>query len=149
MNAEKAQLEIDWADDTHTFRLTVSGILELEAKCDAPIGSIFQRMTEGSYKFHDIRETIRLGLIGGGMKDLDALKTVRLQIDNRLGEVGLDAHYPIARMILMGTMFGFIANPPLAPAGEGAEAESPSDSTPQTSTRKRADLDSDPATSTI
>lgn len=130
----KGELEIDWADGTYSFRLVMSGIVELEEKCAAPIADIVTRVNAGRYSFNDVRETIRLGLIGAGMSKLDALKMVRRHVDERpLADNSL-----IARAILLGVMFGF-SEYPLAQAAE-EEASEQSVSTPPPSSTKFDDL---------
>jgi len=133
----EAKTVLPWGDGKYTFRLTLSGLFELEIKCKAPVAVLFNRMHAGEYSVNDIRETIRLGLIGGGMKDAEANALVELQFDNKISEVGFTQHHPVAYSILGAVMMGFVDHP-LPPAAEG---ESPSSSTPQPSTLKRADLD--------
>lgn len=81
------QIELEFADGTYLFRLNLPQIAELETKCGiegkpSGIGAIFARVLKGryvltdgttlgnpeeaEYRVHDITETIRLGLIGGG-----------------------------------------------------------------------------------
>lgn len=82
---------LDFGDGEYTFALPVGQLAELQTKCDAGIGLIFQRLLAGRYrdnegnivlnaleakfKYEDITETIRLGLIGGGTGFVDG-KTV-------------------------------------------------------------------------
>jgi hypothetical protein len=137
-------MELDWADGTYAFRLTVAGLLELESKSGAPIAVIVDRVHRGGHNLNDVRETIRLGLIGGGMAPDKALRLVREQIDDKLGEVGLTYHWQTARAILLVVWVGFQEHP-LAPAtGEGAETADPNASTSSPFMRKRADLGSNP-----
>lgn len=129
MSNLQAKCDLDWGDGTYTFRLTVSGTIELEQKCDAPFTVILNRLNQGTYGISDVRETIRLGLIGGGMEQVKALTLVRSQIDDHGGVAG---HALAARAILMGLMFGFEAEP-LGKAQAAPEAN-PNASTPPTST---------------
>lgn len=118
---------MDWADGIYTFRLTLPGALELEQKCDAAIAVIANRLNSGAYRVADVRETIRIGLIGGGEKPDAALRLVRAYVDAR----PLSESWQIARIIMGGLMFGFV-EAPLAAAGPAPE--SPPASTPSTST---------------
>lgn len=61
-----------WADGEHRFCLQIGGIRELEEKCKAGSQEIFLRVAQGRWRIDDLRETIRLGLIGGGMAPADA-----------------------------------------------------------------------------
>lgn len=137
MSNLKAEVTTDWADGTYTFRLTVKGTLELEEKCDAPFTVIFQRLIEGTYRLEDVRQTIRLGLIGGGMEAAKAFKLVERYIDEP-GRV--TEHLPFARLILGGLLFGFEAEP--LGNQEAASEESTSDSTPPPSTETQPSSDS-------
>jgi len=128
MSNVKGDFVTDWADGQYTFRLTVNGAIELEQKCEAPFAVIFQRLTSGQYKIADIREAIRLGLIGGGMVPSDALKLTRQYVDDR----PLAENWPIARAILGGLMFGFEVSP--LGKQKAAPETDPSASTPPPST---------------
>lgn len=132
----QGEITTKWADGTYTFRLTVAGILELEEKCDAPFAVIFDRLSAGKFKLRDVTETIRIGLIGGGMPAAKALPLVE-----RYG-LPLVENAPIARLIVGAVMFGFEASP----LGEDQAAttvagESPNVSLPQTSMPPPSPLD--------
>lgn len=137
--------ELDWGDGTYPFRLTVAGLLELESKCAAPIAVIVDRVHRGGYSVNDVRETLRLGLIGGGMAPDAALRKIREQLDDTLSDVGLAHHWSTARAILLVVWVGF-RDSPLVEAGPAQPTESPPASTPSPSTRRRADLGSHPTT---
>jgi hypothetical protein len=62
---------IIWQGGEDAFCLAKVGLIfDLEEKCRAGIGLIYARLASGSYFLNDVRETIRLGLIGGGMPRL-------------------------------------------------------------------------------
>lgn len=65
-----------WADGRYTFALPLRQIEELQEKADCGPLALFQRMREGGWREGDIRETIRLGLIGGGTEPTAALRLV-------------------------------------------------------------------------
>ncbi len=65
------EIELAFGDADYLFRLPLKQIAELQEKCKAGIGAIYRRVLAGEYYVEDLSETIRLGLIGGG---LDALK---------------------------------------------------------------------------
>ncbi|ETR76012.1 hypothetical protein X566_15575 [Afipia sp. P52-10] len=56
-------------------------ILDLEEKCGAGIAAILQRLADGTWRLNDVRETIRLGLIGGGMSPEKAMAAVKNHVD--------------------------------------------------------------------
>lgn len=132
----RGEITTAWGDGEYTFRLTVAGAIELEEKCDAPFAVIFGRLNQGAFKINDVRETIRLGLIGGGLPAVDAKKLV-----DRYCEP-LSENLNAARLVLAGLMFGFEAHPlgnqPAAPA---TESESPNVSTPPPSTEQDCSLE--------
>lgn len=81
------EISLEWGDGEYLFRLPVGQIGELQTKCDAGIGKIYARLwagrfvnrdgsvgfnpLEAQFKYEDVVEVIRLGLIGGnhGMVD--------------------------------------------------------------------------------
>jgi hypothetical protein len=70
--------EADWADGRYQFTVAKIGVLlELEDKCRAPFATIYGRLVGKSWSVTDVYETIRLGLIGGGMAPRDALALMR------------------------------------------------------------------------
>ncbi len=92
---------IVWAGGEDTFCLAKVGlILDLEEKCRAGIGVIAARLESGAYYLNDIRETIRLGLIGGGMTPERAMSAVKNNVDaNPLGHCQLVAYHVITAVI--------------------------------------------------
>lgn len=127
MSNLSAEVVLDWADGTYMFRLPVNQLIELEEKCSAPFTVVYSRLTEGRYSVTDVRETIRLALIGGGLDPVDAVKLVRRYVDERPKASNL----PFARAALAATLFGFEAEP----LGNPEAAPNPSVSTPPESTR--------------
>lgn len=113
-------IELDWADGTYSFRLTMTGIAELEGLCAAPIADIVERVGSRRFGSVDIRETVRLGLIGGGLAPVKALGLVRRYIDEQIGVkggIGLLDCWPVARSVLLASYVGFVDHP-LASAPE-------------------------------
>lgn len=76
-------IELEWADGTHRFRLGWGELAELQEKCDAGPYVVVQRLLDGTWRVQDLREVVRLGLIGGGMTPADSLKLVRLYVEAR------------------------------------------------------------------
>lgn len=74
-------IEREWADGAHCFRLPIAQLLELQEKCDAGPVEIFSRLRAQTWRLNDLRETIRLGLIGGGTPPMDALTLVKRYVD--------------------------------------------------------------------
>lgn len=76
-------MRLDWADGEQTFRLGWGELIALQEACDAGPFVVLGRLGAGSWKLNDIRETIRLALIGGGMAPEQALKLVRDYVEAR------------------------------------------------------------------
>jgi Phage tail tube protein, GTA-gp10 len=82
--AANGEIQIVWADGEHKFNIAkLKCVLELEDKCGAGVAEVFNRIREGRWKFNDIRETMRLGLIGAGMIPDKALTLVQRYVDDR------------------------------------------------------------------
>ena len=124
---------IKWADGEHAFRLGIGQLRELQEKCDAGPLEIYRRMFAGTWRLDDVRETIRLGLLGGGMAPIDALRLVERYVDER----PLIESMMVAKSIL-GVVLLPVEDEPL---GE-AEAASPetlgSSSRPSTEQARRS-----------
>ena len=76
-------ITLDWADGSHQFRLAWGELIQLQEVCDAGPLVIYARLGSGQWRLNDIREPIRLGLIGGGATPDSALKLVRNYVEAR------------------------------------------------------------------
>lgn len=74
--SRSAKVDLDFADGTYPFRLAIGGLEELQEKTSAGPLTVLRRLMAGEWRIADVREPIRLGLIGGGMGALDARKMV-------------------------------------------------------------------------
>ncbi len=64
---------ISWPDEERRYRLGIGELIELQDKCDAGPAQIFNAISNHSWRVQWVRETIRLGLIGGGLDPVRAL----------------------------------------------------------------------------
>lgn len=107
-----ASIEFDWADGTHRFRLAIGQLRELQEKTDAGPAWLYARIEAGMWLMGwrdvpgkpnsdgDLAETIRLGLIGGGMKPEPARRLVqRYVLDRPLHESIVPAQKILAAAI--------------------------------------------------
>lgn len=78
-----AKITLLWGDGDRAFRLAIGQLRELQDKCDAGPAEILGRLSNGTWRVDDIRETLRLGLIGGGATPTDALVLTARYVDNR------------------------------------------------------------------
>jgi hypothetical protein len=124
-----------FGDGPHDFQLRISELEELQELTDAGPEEIFHRVSEGRWRVADLRETIRLGLKGGGMAPLQA----RAMVD-RYAEAGeLAALKSLVTAILAAALVG--APDEDEPSGEmqGESDPSPAESSgSQTSTPSAA-----------
>ncbi|WP_454684885.1 gene transfer agent family protein [Ancylobacter moscoviensis] len=97
-----ARIELDWADGTYAFRLAIGQLAELQEKTNAGPLVLFERLRTGTWRVEDITNTVRLGLIGGGMAPADALKKVRTYVEER----PWTENVPVAMMIVMAALYG-------------------------------------------
>jgi hypothetical protein len=120
-------IEQDFGDGTYTFRLGLDEIEELERKRDLSIFQIVMRLSpeQREARLSDLSEVLRLGLIGGGMKPVEAMALVRRYVDQRPLDESRDIAYAVGLAALMRLHSTEIEEPP---AGE-AEAAGPNAST--------------------
>lgn len=115
---------IIWAGGEDVFCLAKVGlILELEEKCDAGIAAVMKRLVDNVWKLHDVREPIRLGLIGGGMEPEKAMAAVKRHVD----DTPLTSSVLLAYQIIAAVMVG--VKDDLVGKGEAAEAATTASST--------------------
>lgn len=81
--SRSAEISLDWADGHHTFALKWGQLAELQEKTDAGPYYVLGRLFDGTWRIEDIREPIRLGLIGGGMPPAQAMSLVRRYVEDR------------------------------------------------------------------
>lgn len=93
---------LPFGDGEHPVRLPMAQLYELDEKTEAGPLELYQRITEGKWKVRDLRETIRLALIGGGMKPAQALSLVKRYVEER----PLMESVEPARIILMYALTG-------------------------------------------
>ena len=133
--SRKAKIDLTWADGEYTFRLPIAQLEELQEKCGAGPPAIFQRLCASSWMVRDVRETIRLGLIGGGMAPAKALSLVQRYVDERpLGE-----NAPTAQAILLAAIIG-VEDEPVGKAEAAKEDQTAaSPSPPSTDSAQQSD----------
>lgn len=110
-------VEIAWNGGTHLFRLDIGRWEQLQEKIGIGPPELLGRLGGSSWRVHDVRETIRLGLVGGGMAPAEANLLVQRNVDERpLGE-----NVMVARAIVLVSILGA----PDEPVGKdwAAEAE--------------------------
>lgn len=117
------EVTIAWGDGEHKFNVAkIAQALELEEKCDAGFPEILSRLREGRWRINDVRETLRLGLIGGGMSVPKAIVMVKRYFDDRpFGE-----SVPAALVVMMAAVIGVPDDQPGKQVADRTEEESAS-----------------------
>lgn len=94
---------IDWANGEDQFCLTqVKHVLDLEDKCGAGVREVMRRLEEDRWRYNDVRETIRLGLIGGGTPPDKAMVVVRRHVDGQAMAPNVLVAYAVLQAALIG-----------------------------------------------
>ncbi len=117
--ARDGSISLDWADGRHTFRLRWGELILLQEACDAGPNEVLDRLQTGRWRMNDIRDTVRLALIGGGATTEAALKLVRDYVEAR----------PPVESVMLATgilMAGLIGAPDEAPGEAPAAPETES-----------------------
>ncbi|MCV9910022.1 gene transfer agent family protein [Brucella sp. HL-2] len=117
-----ASLTTDFGNDSYTFALRWGQLASLQEACDAGPYVILDRLVGGTWKMNDIRETIRYGLIGGGLAPAAALTLVREYVEARPPMENV----LLARAILTAGLMG-------APEEKVGEAEAANQGSPSMS----------------
>lgn len=76
-------ITLNWADGERSFRLRWRELILLQEACDAGPQVVLNRLQTGHWRMNDIRDTVRLGLIGGGATPEAALKLVQDYVEAR------------------------------------------------------------------
>lgn len=72
---------IAWRGGEHPFLLRIGELRALEAACDLGSRVILLALMGSTFRVDHVLETIRLGLIGGGMPDAEARRTLNLALN--------------------------------------------------------------------
>lgn len=108
-----------FGDGEHDFALPFPLIQELERTTGAGIGVLYQRIRAMTFRVTDITETIRLGLIGGGITPKAAHDLTQTYAAQR----PLAETLPVALAILDVVWFGTPADQPDTVAASDITAE--------------------------
>ncbi|MNS00535.1 hypothetical protein D3C72_317950 [compost metagenome] len=99
----KTEVRVDFAGERRSFDLAPVGcIRRLQDACDAGPQFILNRLFDGSWKDHDLREPIIQGLVGAGMGQRDAQDLVEKWVDPEPKRQFI----PVAQAVLMAWLVG-------------------------------------------
>ena len=93
---------IPWPDEERRYRLDIGQLMELQDKCAAGPVEICEACSNKTWRVQWIRETIRLGLIGGGLDPTRALALVARYVKSG----SLLACAEVAQAILLAALVG-------------------------------------------
>lgn len=119
--SRNASVSLDWGDGTHQFALRWGELVLLQEATDVGPYVVLDRLAGLGWRLEDIREVIRLGLIGGGLEPAKAVKLVRRYVEERPPLENVTIAYAILMAALMGA--------PDEPVGEPSAADQQSPST--------------------
>lgn len=74
---------LEFADGEYPFRLRMAQLIELDETCQVGPQRMLIDFAESNGRTKWIREIIRLGLIGGGLKPVEASRLVKSYVDER------------------------------------------------------------------
>lgn len=101
--AANGEVELRWGDGEHKFNIAkLRCVLELEEKCGCGFAEIYLRLTQGKWHYNDVRETLRLGLIGGGMLPDKAMTMINRYCD----DVPFAENVLPAQVVIMAALVG-------------------------------------------
>jgi hypothetical protein len=115
--SRSAQIELDWADGTYTFRLAWKELGLLQEACDAGPLVVLSRLQDGTWRIDDISHVLRLGLIGGGMSPAEALKKIRAYVMDRVPAENALAAQVVLAAACYGAPEESVGNPEAASQG--------------------------------
>ena len=105
MANRSGKISLPFGDDTHVFKLGYGQLKELQDAVDAGPFVIFDSLLKNTWKIEYIRETIRCGLIGGGMAAHEAIRMVKTYVED-VESYPLQPNVLIAAAILNAALIG-------------------------------------------
>ncbi|MBY3263874.1 gene transfer agent family protein [Rhizobium laguerreae] len=73
--------QITWPGGEHSFRLGIGELRAIEQRSDAGCAVVMMRLLSAQWKIDDVIGPIRLGLVGGGMDERLAQKSIEAALD--------------------------------------------------------------------
>lgn len=115
---------IIWQGGEHDFCLGAVGhILALEEACGVGIRHVLARLENHLWGLNDVREPIRLGLIGGGLSAEKAMALVKAHVDGNPN--GLAPSVVVAVAVIAAVIVGVPDDPVGKAPAPDAETQAP------------------------
>ncbi len=124
-------------DGDHNFRLALGELRELQDKTGVGPLVLYRRLLQGEWRVDDMRETIRIGLVGGGADAPSAFKLVARYVD----DVPLLANVMLAAEIINAALS--------RPEGEPADEDDDDDDQKKTMTTMEPDASGSPPSTAL
>ena len=128
------RVDLDWADGSYPFALPLAQLEELQTLCDAGPMVIAQRLEHGIWTSKEVYQTLRLGLIGGGMPPGEALAKTKLYVLERPWAENVPFAFAVIRAVLFGKPDETVGKSPAARKSRARRAAQTASSTSATST---------------
>lgn len=112
-------IDLLWGGDERRFRLAIAQCLALEERRGCGLREIWHRLGSDRWAVDDVRETIRLGLIGGGTEP----KAAAALVETFCGDGQLYAGVIVAFSIISQAIAAPADEPPVGKAGAAAAPE--------------------------
>lgn len=135
-------VQLMWADggpEGEGYRFDISKIKhqrELETVCQAGVRTIMRRLITGDERLDDYRETIRIGLIGGGLTPPAALRLVQTYVDERPRAESVEVAVAVLGVLSVGRPLGGKPPDDDEEAGEDADEGKPTAATTDATSEK-------------
>lgn len=102
----------DFGDGSHQFRLAMGQLEELQEKTGVGPFVLLTRFQSQEWRIQDVSNTIRLGLVGGGMEPIAALNLTRRYVEDRSDWIN-------SARLCYGIMLAALAGAPEEAPGKG------------------------------
>ncbi|MGE3874092.1 MAG: gene transfer agent family protein [Parvibaculaceae bacterium] len=100
--SRSGRITLDFGDGTYVFFLGWGELTELQEKCDAGPLVLYHRLFDGTWRAGDVSHAVRLGLIGGGLEPIKALRLVQNYVEAR----PLLESLPVAQGVIAAALIG-------------------------------------------
>lgn len=95
-------VRLTWVGGDHDFALTIGNLRALQQHCNAGPHEVFERVMARKWRVDDLFETLRQGLIGGGMDQAKASDMV----NGAMGRHPLLEFVPTVQAVLAHSLVG-------------------------------------------
>lgn len=134
-----ARINLPWPDQRRDYRLGIGELRELQEKCNKGPLEILNDLLAGRWRFDDILQPIRLGMVGGGLGPSEALiLSERHVTPGRLAECAMIAA-AIVQAAITGAPDEKIHMPKGAKSGKDQPAAAGTNSRPSMDKGRRSD----------